>query len=180
MATRASFMADTERFDFSFCVKSHRCHFHTRMPLIEPGKKAPAFALKDQHAHRLADYAGRSVILYFYPKDNTPGCTRNRATSSPASLDSRRATRRFWASASWTKRARRSLPTSTTFPRRRRARGGRAVWRLAEKIALWPLFYMGIVRTTYLIGSDGIIERCGRRGVDRHAGCRSDPLAPET
>jgi peroxiredoxin Q/BCP len=47
------------------------------MPLIAPGKKAPAFALKDQrgHTHRLADYAGRSLVLYFYPKDNTPGCT---------------------------------------------------------------------------------------------------------
>src|SRR5437870_2822874 len=48
------------------------------MALIEPGKKAPAFSLKDQHGkvHRLADYAGRPVVLYFYPKDDTPGCTR--------------------------------------------------------------------------------------------------------
>ncbi len=48
------------------------------MPLIAPGKKAPAFVLKDQHGrtHRLADYAGRSMILYFYPKDDTPGCTK--------------------------------------------------------------------------------------------------------
>ena len=48
------------------------------MPLIEPGKKAPAFSLKDQHGktHRLSDYAGRQVVLYFYPKDDTPGCTQ--------------------------------------------------------------------------------------------------------
>ncbi len=48
------------------------------MPLIEPGRKAPAFTLKDQHGqtHRLADYEGRHVILYFYPKDDTPGCTK--------------------------------------------------------------------------------------------------------
>ena len=48
------------------------------MPLIEPGKKAPAFALKDQHGntHRLSDYAGQPVVLYFYPKDDTPGCTQ--------------------------------------------------------------------------------------------------------
>ena len=47
------------------------------MPLIDPGKKAPAFSLKDQagKTHSLADYAGKSVILYFYPKDDTPGCT---------------------------------------------------------------------------------------------------------
>ena len=47
------------------------------MSLIDPGKKAPSFTLKDQHgkAHRLSDYAGKSVVLYFYPKDDTPGCT---------------------------------------------------------------------------------------------------------
>ncbi|MGP1345721.1 MAG: thioredoxin-dependent thiol peroxidase [Phycisphaerales bacterium] len=47
------------------------------MPLIEPGRKAPAFTLKDQHGttHRLADYAGRALVLYFYPKDDTSGCT---------------------------------------------------------------------------------------------------------
>jgi len=48
------------------------------MPLVEPGRKAPAFALPDQDGkiHRLRDYAGRPLILYFYPKDDTPGCTR--------------------------------------------------------------------------------------------------------
>ena len=48
------------------------------MPLIEPGKKAPAFNLKDQQgkSHRLSDYEGRPVVLYFYPKDDTPGCTK--------------------------------------------------------------------------------------------------------
>ena len=48
------------------------------MPLVEPGKKAPAFSLKDQDGkvHRLSDYEGRSVVLYFYPKDDTPGCTK--------------------------------------------------------------------------------------------------------
>ena len=48
------------------------------MVLIEPGKKAPAFTLNDQDGktHRLSDYAGRPVVLYFYPKDDTPGCTK--------------------------------------------------------------------------------------------------------
>ena len=47
------------------------------MPLIDTGKKAPAFRLNDQEgqAHALADYAGRPVVLFFYPKDDTPGCT---------------------------------------------------------------------------------------------------------
>lgn len=45
--------------------------------MIEVGKKAPAFTLADQDGdkHKLADYAGRWVVLYFYPKDDTPGCT---------------------------------------------------------------------------------------------------------
>ena len=45
--------------------------------MIEEGKKAPAFKLLDQDgkAHSLKDYLGQKVVLYFYPKDNTPGCT---------------------------------------------------------------------------------------------------------
>jgi len=45
--------------------------------LIEPGKRAPAFNLPDHTGkkHRLSQYKGKSVILYFYPKDDTSGCT---------------------------------------------------------------------------------------------------------
>ena len=44
---------------------------------LEVGDKAPNFILNDQNneAHQLSDYEGRWVILYFYPKDDTPGCT---------------------------------------------------------------------------------------------------------
>lgn len=46
--------------------------------MLEPGTKAPDFTLPDQNGelHSLSDYRGKKVILYFYPKDNTPGCTR--------------------------------------------------------------------------------------------------------
>ena len=46
--------------------------------MLELGTKAPAFKLPDQNGemHKLSDYAGKKVILYFYPKDNTPGCTK--------------------------------------------------------------------------------------------------------
>jgi peroxiredoxin Q/BCP len=42
------------------------------------GKKAPGFELNgsDGKVHRLGDYAGKTVVLYFYPRDNTPGCTK--------------------------------------------------------------------------------------------------------
>ncbi len=46
--------------------------------MISEGTKAPDFALPDQEGglHRLGDYAGRWLVLYFYPKDNTPGCSQ--------------------------------------------------------------------------------------------------------
>lgn len=46
--------------------------------MLEVGSKAPEFTLPDQNGemHSLQDYKGKKVILYFYPKDNTPGCTK--------------------------------------------------------------------------------------------------------
>ena len=46
--------------------------------MLEVGTKAPDFTLQDQHGSlvSLSDFQGRKVVLYFYPKDNTPGCTR--------------------------------------------------------------------------------------------------------
>ena len=46
--------------------------------MLEVGTKAPAFTLPDQNGemHSLEDYRGKKVILYFYPKDNTAGCTK--------------------------------------------------------------------------------------------------------
>ena len=46
--------------------------------MLQVGTKAPNFSLPDQNGkvHTLEEYAGKKVILYFYPKDNTPGCTK--------------------------------------------------------------------------------------------------------
>src|SRR5205823_13557283 len=48
------------------------------MATIQEGKAAPVFTLEDARGKKvsLADFAGRNVILYFYPKDDTPGCTK--------------------------------------------------------------------------------------------------------
>lgn len=45
---------------------------------IEEGKAAPTFTLKDQDGNKVAlkDYRGKTVVVYFYPKDDTPGCTK--------------------------------------------------------------------------------------------------------
>ena len=47
------------------------------MTELQEGQKAPEFSAKDQNGNRisLADFAGKTVVLYFYPKDDTPGCT---------------------------------------------------------------------------------------------------------
>ena len=46
--------------------------------MLEVGTKAPDFTLQDQRGElvSLSDFLGKKVVLYFYPKDNTPGCTR--------------------------------------------------------------------------------------------------------
>ena len=46
--------------------------------MLEAGVKAPDFTLQDKDGNEvsLADFAGKKVVLYFYPRDNTPGCTR--------------------------------------------------------------------------------------------------------
>lgn len=48
------------------------------MPCLAAGDKAPAFSLPDQNGNtvRLADFAGKKLLVYFYPKADTPGCTR--------------------------------------------------------------------------------------------------------
>ena len=52
--------------------------------MLAPGTLAPAFTLQDQDGvtHSLEQYRGRKVILYFYPKDSTPGCTKQACSYS--------------------------------------------------------------------------------------------------
>jgi len=54
------------------------CNIAIASDLPKPGQPAPAFNLPDQNGklHQLADYSGKWVVLYFYPKDDTPGCTK--------------------------------------------------------------------------------------------------------
>ena len=145
------------------------------MSLIEPGKKAPAFTLNDQHgkAHRLSDYAGRPVVLYFYPKDDTPGCTKE-------TCDFRDNLPRFKSSKAAVfgisildeaSKAKFAKIYDVTFPLL--ADEDHAV---AEKYGVWQqksLYgrkFMGNVRTTYLIGADGkVAKRWDNVKVDGHA-----------
>ena len=114
------------------------------MPLIEPGKKAPAFTLKDQHgkAHRLSDYAGRPVVLYFYPKDDTPGCTQESCdfeAQLPAFKPSKAVVlRRQHPRREEQGEVRDQARPDVSAARRRRARGRGEIRRLAGEVALRP------------------------------------------
>src|SRR5580765_7339179 len=116
------------------------------MALIHPGKKAPAFSLKDQHgkAHRLADYAGRPVVLYFYPKDDTPGCTKEACLSrQPASLQDEQGgcVRREHPRRGEQGAFRGQIRLELSAAGRRRPRGRGEIWRLAEEVALRPIVH---------------------------------------
>ncbi|MGE0445393.1 MAG: thioredoxin-dependent thiol peroxidase [Vicinamibacterales bacterium] len=145
------------------------------MPLIDPGKKAPAFALKDQHGktHRLSDYEGRPVILYFYPKDDTPGCTQE-SCDFQARLPKLKTSKAVVLGVSILDEASKAKfagKYDLTFPLL--ADADHAV---ADKYGVWQeksnygKKYMGIARTTYLIGPDGKVQqRWDKVKVNGHA-----------
>ena len=60
------------------CIKKLIADNKEDEDMLEVGTKAPDFELPDQNGkmHKLSDYVGKKVILYFYPKDNTAGCTK--------------------------------------------------------------------------------------------------------
>ena len=144
------------------------------MALIDPGKKAPAFTLNDQHGdtRRLSDYEGRPVILYFYPKDDTPGCTQESCEFQERlpTLESSKAAVLGISILDEKSKAKFANKHGLTFPLL--ADADHAV---AEKYGVWQQKsfmgrkFMGIVRTTYLIGPDGkVIQRWDNVKVGGH------------
>ena len=132
--------------------------------MLAVGTKAPGFALPDQNGtiHTLEQYKGKKVILYFYPKDNTAGCTKQAcgfAERNPqfyakgavvlgVSKDSVVSHQRF--------AQKYSLPFAILSDTELEVIKAYDVWhekKMAGKIS------MGVVRTTYLIDEEGIIIR---------------------
>ena len=130
--------------------------------MLAVGTKAPAIELPDQNGviHTLEEFKGKKVILYFYPKDNTPGCTKQACGYSVLqpqfedkgvqiigiSKDSVESHKRFQDKQGLT-------ITILSYPELK-AIQAYDVWhekKMAGKV------YMGVVRTTYLIDEDGII-----------------------
>lgn len=132
--------------------------------MLEVGTKAPAFELPDQNGvvHTLEEYRGKKVILYFYPKDNTPGCTKQAcnfgqlypqftekgAVVLGVSKDSVASHKKF--------EEKYNLPFMLLSDPELSCIQAYDVWK--EKVN-YGKKSMGVVRTTYLIGENGVIEK---------------------
>ena len=132
--------------------------------MLAAGTKAPDFALSDAQGNQvsLSDFIGKKVVVYFYPKDNTPGCTRQACAFAAAydafrqkdvvvigiSKDSQR------SHADFIKKY--DLPFILLSDPERTAIEAYDVWK--EK-KLYGKVSMGVVRSTYVIDEEGMIEK---------------------
>ena len=130
--------------------------------MLEVGVTAPEFALPDQNGvmHRLSDYRGRKVILYFYPKDNTPGCTKQACGYSERipqfqekgavvlgiSKDTVASHKRF--------EEKQNLAFTLLADPEKTVIEAYDVWKEKKN---YGKVSMGVVRTTYLINEEGVI-----------------------
>lgn len=132
--------------------------------MLEVGTKAPDFTLNDKDGNlvSLNDFIGKKVVLYFYPKDNTPGCTKQACAFAGAykafeelgvqvigiSKDSVKSHANF--------AAKYNLPFVLLADPELQAIQAYDVWK--EK-KLYGKVSMGVVRTTYVIDENGFIEK---------------------
>ena len=132
--------------------------------MLEEGMKAPDFTLPDKDGNMvsLSDFAGKRVVVYFYPKDSTPGCTRQACAFAGAygkfqdlgvtvigiSRDSSASHKRF--------AEKNSLPFILLSDPERQAIEAYGVW---QEKKMYGKVSMGIVRSTFVIGPDGTVEK---------------------
>lgn len=139
-----------------------------RKNMLKTGTKAPDFELPDQNGklHKLSDYAGKKVILYFYPKDNTPGCTKQACGFSERypqftekgavilgiSKDSVASHKKF--------EEKYGLAFTLLADPERKVIEAYDVWKEKKN---YGKVSMGVVRTTYLIDENGVIVKANDR-----------------
>ena len=132
--------------------------------MLEVGTKAPDFTLNDKDGNpvSLHDFAGKRVVLYFYPKDNTPGCTRQ-ACAFAATYAGFRALDAVVigvskdSAASHQKFAEKfSLPFLLLSDPDHAVIDAYGAWQEKKN---YGKVSMGVVRSTFVIGRDGVIEK---------------------
>ena len=132
--------------------------------MLKEGTKAPAFTLPDESGNpvSLSDFTGKKVVVYFYPKDNTPGCTRQACAFAAAYEDFKKID---VAVIGISKNSQRShtnfikkyeLPFILLSDPEREAIEAYDVW---QEKKMYGKTSMGVVRTTYIINEEGIIEK---------------------
>ena len=132
--------------------------------MLETGMKAPDFTLQDKDGKNVAlsDFAGKKVILYFYPKDNTPGCTRQAQAFSTAYEKFKKMNIEVIgiskdSTASHLKFADKySLPFILLSDPELTAIKAYGVW---QEKKLYGKVSMGVVRTTFVIDEQGNIDK---------------------
>lgn len=132
--------------------------------MLEPNTKAPDFALPDKEGNlvHLSDFLGKKVVLYFYPKDNTPGCTRQACAFAAANEELEQAGAVVIgiskdSVASHQKFAQKhGLPFVLLSDPELQAIQAYGVW---QEKKLYGKVSMGVVRSTYLINEQGMIEK---------------------
>jgi thioredoxin-dependent peroxiredoxin len=143
--------------------------------LPAPGTKAPAFSLPRDGGGTvsLADFAGRKLVLYFYPRADTSGCTREAIDFSRlGSAFSRAGAGILGVSADPVPalakfKAKYKLAIALASDEKHRMLQAYGVW---QEKSLYGRKFMGIVRTTFLIGPDGRVAKVWPRvAVDGHA-----------
>ena len=144
------------------------------MEPLKVGDKAPDFSAPNQRGEivSLSDFAGKKLILYFYPKDNTPGCTtescnfRDNYESLLAkgfevagvSINDKASHQRF--------ATKYDLPFHLLVDDQKKIVNDYQVW--GEK-NLYGLKYMGTARTTFIIDENGLIEHIIRKVKNKEA-----------
>ena len=132
--------------------------------MLTAGMKAPDFSLSDQHGNTvsLADFAGKKIVLYFYPRDNTPGCSRQACAFAGAYEDFKTMDVAVIgvskdSVASHVKFAEKySLPFTLLSDPELQAIQAYDVWQEKKN---YGKVSMGVVRSTYIIDENGIIEK---------------------
>jgi thioredoxin-dependent peroxiredoxin len=144
------------------------------MSKIDIGKKAPQFTLDGTGGSwSLSDAAGSAVVVYFYPRDNTPGCTQEGEDFAAAHAQFKRAKASILGISADSLEAHRKFKEKMGFPFELLSDPDKKVCKLYDVIqekSMYGKKFMGIERSTFLIDDGGVVRNIWRKvKVNGHA-----------